>query len=72
MNKFVMNKKKLKKEHHEQIYKMCSQRLKKYYMDDFYKDDAVNEIIHICLSHMKYKHIVKFYDVLEEKGFDKY
>ena len=33
-----MNKKKLKKEHHAQIYNMCSQRLKKRYLDAFYKD----------------------------------
>jgi len=67
-----MNKKKLKKEHHAQMYNMCSQRLKKYFIDAFYKDDAIDKIIDICLSHMKYKHIVKFYDVLKENGFDKY
>jgi len=64
--------KKLKKQHHQQMYTMCSQRLKKRYLDAFYKDDAKNEIIHICLSHMKYKQIVKFYDVLMSNGFDKY
>ena len=67
-----MNKKKLKKEHHAQMYNMCFQRLKKYYTDQSYKDDAVIDIIRICLKHMKYKHIVKFYDVLEKNGFDKY
>ena len=67
-----MNKNKLKKEHHTQIYKMCTQRLKKYFTDAFYKDDAIDKIIDICLSHMKYKNIVKFYDVLEKNGFDKY
>lgn len=67
-----MNKKKIKKEHHAQIYKMCTQRLKKYYIDAFYKDDAINDIINICLSHMKYNHIVKFYDVLEKNGFSNY
>jgi hypothetical protein len=67
-----MNKNKLEKEHHAQIYEMCTQRLKKYFIDAFYKDDAIDKIIHICLSHMKYKHIVKFYDVLEKNGFDKY
>ena len=67
-----MNKKKLKKEHHAQMYNMCSQRLKKRYLDAFYKDDAKDEIINICLSHIKYKQIVKFYDVLEKNGFDKY
>ena len=30
------------------------------------------EILNLCLSQMKYKHIVKFYDVLEEKGINKY
>ena len=67
-----MKKQKLQKEHHQQMYKMCSQRLKKRYLDAFYKDDAVDKIIHICLSHMKYKHINKFYGVLEKNGFDKY
>ena len=67
-----MNKKKIEKEHHTQIYKMCTQRLKKYYIDAFYKDDAINDILNICLSHMKYKHIVKFYDVLQNNGFNKY
>ena len=67
-----MNKNKLKKEHHTQIYKMCTQRLKKYFTDAFYKDDAIDKIIDICLSHMKYKNIVKFDDVLEKNGFDKY
>ena len=67
-----MNKKRLKKEHHAQMYKMCSHRLKKHYLDAFYKDDAKDEIIHICLSHMKYKQIIKFYDVLKKNGFDKY
>ena len=67
-----MNKNKLKKEHHTQIYKMCTQRLKKYFIDAFYKDDAIDKIIDICLSHMKYKNIVKFYDVLEKNGFNKY
>ena len=67
-----MKKKKLKEEHHKHIYTMCSQRLKKYYLDAFYKDDAVDAMINICLSHMKYKHIVKFYDVLENNGFNKY
>ena len=67
-----MNKNKLKKEHHTQIYKMCTQRLNKYFTDAFYKDDAIDKIIDICLSHMKYKNIVKFYDVLEKNGFDKY
>ena len=68
-----MNKKELKEEHHAQMYNMCFQRLKKYYTDkSFYKDDAVIDIIRICLSHMKYKHIVKFYDVLDQNGFDKY
>ena len=48
--------------------------IKKYYTDksSFYKDDAVIDIIRICLRHMKYKHIVKFYDVLNQNGFDKY
>ena len=54
------------------MYNMCSQRLKKHYLDAFYKDDAKDEIIHICLSHMKYKQIIKFYDVLKKNGFDKY
>jgi len=67
-----MNKKELKKEHRAQMYNMCFQRLKKYFIDAFYKDDAVDEIINVCLSHMKYKQIVKFYDVLEKNGFDKY
>ena len=68
-----MTKKELKEEHHAQMYNMCFQRLKKYYTDkSFYKDDAVIDIIRICLKHMKYKHIVKFYDVLEKNGFDKY
>ena len=69
-----MDKKKLKEEHHIQMYNMCFQRLKKYYSDksSFYKDDAVVDIIRICLRHMKYKHIVKFYDVLDQNGFDKY
>ena len=69
-----MDKKKLKEEHHIQMYNMCFQRLKKYYSDksSFYKDDAVVDIIRICLRHMKYKHIVKFYDVLKENRFDKY
>ena len=67
-----MTRKELKEEHHAQMYNMCFQRLKKYYSDQFYKDDAVVEIIQICLKHMKYKHIVKFYDVLEKNGFDKY
>jgi len=69
-----MNKKELKEEHHAQMYNMCFQRLKKYYNDksSFNKDYAVIDIIRICLKHMKYKHIVKFYDVLEQNGFDKY
>ena len=67
-----MNKKEIKKEHHAQMNKICKQRLKKYYIDAFYKDDAINDIINICLSHMKYKHIVRFYDVLQSNGFDKY
>ena len=67
-----MNKKKLKKEHHIQMYKMCFQRLKKHYIDAFYKDDAIDEIINICLSHMRYKDVVKFYDELEKKRFNKY
>ena len=54
------------------MYTMCSQRLKKRHLDAFDKDEANDEIIHICLSHMKYKQIVKFYDVLMSKGFDKY
>ena len=70
----MMDKKKLKEEHHIQMYNMCFQRLKKYYSNksSFYKDDAVIDIIRICLRHMKYKHIVKFYDVLDQNGFDKY
>lgn len=68
----MMDKKKLKKEHHLQMYTMCSQRLKKHYLDAFYKDDAKDKIIHICLSHMKYKQLIKFYDILEKNGFDKY
>ena len=67
-----MNKRKIEEEHHAQIYNMCTQRLKKYFIDAFYKDDAIDEIIHICLSHMKYKHIVKFLDVLQKNGFNKY
>ncbi len=67
-----MKKNKLKKEHHLQIYKMCSQRLKKHFIDAFYKDEAIDKIIHICLSHMKYKQIVEFYDVLEKNGLNKY
>ena len=54
------------------MYTMCSQRLKKRHLDAFDKDEANDEIIHICLSHMKYKQIVKFYDVLMSNGFDKY
>ena len=54
------------------MYNMCFQRLQKYYIDQFYKDDAVVEIIQISLKHMKYKQIVKFYDVLKKNGFDKY
>ena len=54
------------------MYTMCSQRLQKRYLDAFDKDEAKDEIIHICLSHMKYKQIVKFYDVLMSNGFDKY
>ena len=64
--------KKLKKEHHTQIYKMCFDRLKKHYDDNFYKDDAIVEVLNLCLSHMKYKQIIKFYDVLENKGINKY
>ena len=51
---------------------MCSQRLKKHFIDAFYKDEALDKIIHICLLHMKYKQIVEFYDVLEKNGLDKY
>ena len=54
------------------MYKMCFQRLKKHYIDAFYKDDAIDEIINICLSHMRYKDVVKFYDELEKKRFNKY
>ena len=54
------------------MYKMCFDRLKKHYDDNFYKDDAIVEILNLCLSQMKYKHIVKFYDVLEKKGINKY
>ena len=67
-----MHKKRLKEQHHAQMYNMCFQRLQKYYIDRFYKDDAVVEIIQISLKHMKYKQIVKFYDVLKKNGFDKY
>ena len=61
-----------KKRHHEQIYRMCSQRLERYYRDKFDRDEALNYIISLCLSHMKYKQIIKFYDVLKEKGIDNY
>ena len=72
IRKELLKKKKLKEEHHIQMYKMCFDRLKKHYDDNFYKDDAIVEILNLCLSQMKYKHIVKFYDVLEEKGINKY
>ena len=70
--KKLSKKKKLKEEHHLQIYKMCSQRLERYYRDKFDRDEALNDIISLCLGHMKYKQIIKFYDVLKEKGIDNY